>query len=191
MSKTLPDISFAEILPSSIAHDETVQAAARSIDGELKQINRAIDSLYIYSRWDELEEPLLTHLAWQFKVDFWDDDLPVDKKRALVKNTVIRHRQKGTPSAIEEAISDVLGGGVVEEWWEYGGDPYHFRVRVDVVGQSLTEQAYSWADQLIRAYKNVRSQLDGMKTCLPVAGSAWAASYIASVNKVTLYPRNQ
>jgi len=191
MSKTLTDISFADLLPSSISEDESVRAAAQAIDGELKQINQAIDALYIYSRWAELEEPLLTHLAWQFKVDFWDDGLSLEKKRLLVRNSVVRHRQKGTPLAIEEAISDVLGGGVVEEWWEYGGAPYHFRVRVDVIGQSLTEQAYSWADQLIRVYKNVRSQLDGVKTCLPVDGSAWAASYIASVNKVTLYPRNQ
>lgn len=190
MSKRLPDIRFVDILPASIAGDETVKAAAQAIDDELKQITRAIDTLHIYSRWNELEEPLLTHLAWQFKVDFWSDDLPLEKKRALVRNSVARHRQKGTPSAIEGAIADVLGGGTVEEWWTYGGEPYHFRVRVDVIGQSLTAQAYAWSAQLIRVYKNVRSQLDGVKTCLPVGGTAWAAPYIATVNKVTLYPRH-
>lgn len=188
MSKTLPDISFADILPSSIAHDETVQAAAQDIDGELKQINRAIDTLYIYSRWDELEEPLLTHLAWQFKVDFWDDSLSLEKKRALVRNSVARHRLKGTPSAIEGAIADVLGGGTVEEWWTYGGDPYHFRVRVEVTDQGVTDQAYAWADQLIEAYKNVRSKLDAVITYLTGQGTAYMAMAGQYGETVAVFP---
>ena len=193
MSKGLPNISFEEILPSSIAHDETVQAAARSIDDELMQIKRAIDGLYIYSRWDELEEPLLTHLAWQFKVDFWDDSLSLEKKRLLVRNSVARHRQKGTPSAIEDAIADALGGGIVEEWWTYGGEPYHFRVRVEVTDQGVTDQAYAWADQLIEAYKNVRSKLDAVLTYLSGQGKTYMAmggQYGEAISAFPWQPQN-
>ncbi|BCS94496.1 phage tail protein [Desulfoluna limicola] len=193
MSKSLPDISLAEILPVSISGDETVWAAAQAIDGELKQINQAIDALYIYSRWNELEEPLLTHLAWQFKVDFWDDSLSLEKKRALVRNSVARHRQKGTPSAIEGAIADVLGGGTVEEWWTYGGEPYHFRVRVEVTDQGVTDQAYAWADQLIESYKNVRSKLDSIITYLSGRGTvhmAMACQYGESISVFPWQPQN-
>lgn len=193
MSKRLPDIRFADILPASIAGDETVKAAAQAIDDELKQITRAIDTLHIYSRWNELEEPLLTHLAWQFKVDFWSDDLTLEKKRALVRNSVARHRQKGTPSAIEGAIADVLGGGTVEEWWTYGGEPYHFRVRVEVTDQGVTDRAYGWADQLIDAYKNVRSKLDAVITYLSARGKvhmAMCGQYGESISVFPWQPEN-
>ncbi|SCX84950.1 phage tail protein I [Desulfoluna spongiiphila] len=188
MSKRLPDITFADILPASISGDESIRAAASAIDDDLKQINQAIDSLYIYSRWDELEEPLLTHLAWQFKVDFWDDSLTLEKKRALVRNSVARHRQKGTPAAIEGAIADVLGGGTVEEWWTYDGQPYHFRVRVEVTDQGVTDQAYAWADQLIEAYKNVRSKLDAVITYLTGQGTIHMAMAGQYAETVSVFP---
>ena len=128
MSKTLHDISFADLLPSSITGDPSVRAAAMAMDSELKSMGSAVEKICIYSRFDEIEEPLLTHLAWQFKLDFWDASLPVETKRSLVRNAYAWHRRKGTPSAVEELVSIVFGQGDVLEWFEYDGEPYHFKI---------------------------------------------------------------
>ena len=47
----------------------------------------------------------------------------------------------------------------VEEYWQYGAEPYHFRVTL--TGE-LTEAKAAWAKTAIEGTKNVRSILDGI-----------------------------
>jgi len=158
MSRGLGDINFIDMLPSSISADTKVIAAAMALDTELKSVGQAITKIYLYSEIDNLPESILKHLAWQWHVDFWDDTLPLEEKRILVKRAYAWHRQKGTPAAVEEVVRGILGGGYVLENWEYGGEPYHFKV----ISNSPAGDAARY-DQLltaINATKNTRSWLD-------------------------------
>ncbi|MBI9092719.1 MAG: phage tail protein I [Desulfobacterium sp.] len=128
MSKDLKATSFIDLLPSSIAEDDTIRAAALALDEELQFANDGISLVFIYSRIDEIEEPLLSILAHQMHVDYWDPDLSLETKRDLVKGSIPWHRIKGTPMAVETMVKTVIGGGEVLEWFEYGGDPYFFRI---------------------------------------------------------------
>ncbi|PCK69941.1 hypothetical protein PL1_2883 [Paenibacillus larvae subsp. larvae B-3650] len=98
---------------------------------------------------DELTDSEANELAYQFHVDFYDPSLPIEKKRELVKKSIPFHRRKGTPSAVEELISIIFGEGRVEEWFEYGGKPFHFRV--------LTNNPEVTQDKAIEFYRAVES----------------------------------
>lgn len=162
MSKTLENISFVDLLPGSIAEDETIKAAANSLDEELQNINSGINEILIYSRIEELENAdLLSHLAWAFKTPFWDESLSLEKKRQLIKQSIAWHKRRGTPSAVEDVITTVLGTGLLLEWWEYEGAPYHFKVSTEGV---LEEDDYSTFFEVVDSVKNKRSVLDSVMT---------------------------
>jgi phage tail P2-like protein len=161
MSKTYPDISFSELLPSSIASDPTIAAAAQALDAELQAVNDAIQNIAIYSRVDLLSDALLKHLAWQWHVDFWDDGLDSDAKLTLVLQSYDWHRHKGTPYAVEQMVQDVLGGGSVQEWYEYGGDPFHFKITSNSSPQDLA--TYNRLLAAVEVSKNERSILDDIE----------------------------
>lgn len=127
----LKDVSLLDILPESIRSDPTVSAAAQAIDTELKVTTTMIRTLDIFGRVDEWTDAETDELAWQYHVDYYDPDLPLDQKRQLVANAIPFHRRKGTPSAVEDLIAILFGDGIVEEWWEYGGEPYHFQVQTN------------------------------------------------------------
>lgn len=129
---------------------------------ELEDLSADHDLLALYGRIDELDETMLDILAWDFKIDWWDGNAPLEKKRELFKTHFIIHRQLGSIGAVETAITSRYNGAKVTEWPEYGGQPYHFRIDVDLgeifgSGEILDDLLYR-----ARFYLNVRSVLDGV-----------------------------
>ncbi|AJK27748.1 phage tail protein I [Paenibacillus larvae] len=124
----IQNVSLLDILSPNLRKDPTISAAAKSIDEELREITAEISNLSLFDRLDELTDSEVNELAYQFHVDFYDPKLPIEQKRELVKKSIPFHRRKGTPSAVEELVSILFGEGRVEEWFEYGGNPFHFRV---------------------------------------------------------------
>jgi phage tail P2-like protein len=157
----LTDIKLIDLIPPSLRNDEQVKAAAEALDQELKSVTEAIRETILFARINELPEQVIDLLAWQFHVDFYDPlNMTISEKRALVLSSIDWHRRIGTPAVVQEMVSTLFTGGTVYEWWEYGGEPYHFRVEVTDTVQdgSLYDNLVS----LINAVKNTRSRLDGV-----------------------------
>lgn len=190
MSKDLTVTPFASLLPPSIAHDERMQAAAQVLDAELGRINQDTETILIWSRLDEIEEPLLSTLAWELHVDHWDDTWSLDAKRETVKNAYILHMYKGTPGAVELAVASVVGNGLVEEWYEYGGEQGYFRVHVDLISRGMDADTWDDMTLLINQYKNTRSWLEGVLITLQGQGLQFLAPALIGGETLTVYPYN-
>lgn len=173
MSKAITDISFAVLLPPSIAADPTMLAAATAIDAELKAAAALIQNALIWSRIDSITEPLLSYLAWQLHVDYWRTDMSNTIKRNTLKKAYRLHRYKGTVASLKEALEIMVPGVAnveILQWWEYSGDPYHFRVIIDIAGESVLGDQEAIIAQTIDRYKNLRSELDSIDYVLSSAG---------------------
>lgn len=124
----LSEVSLMDLLPSNLTRDAGVAAAAAALDAEFLKTLDLVADLSYFSRLDDLKSEESDELAWQFHVDFYDPNMPLETKRSLVKKSFAWHRRKGTPSAVEELITTVFGDGEVEEWYQFGGEPGTFRV---------------------------------------------------------------
>lgn len=120
--------SFLAALPEVLAADEVTQALAAAIAAELNEAVCKTSLASIYANIDTLEEPLLDILARDFKVDWWRRDAPLEEKRRTLRESWYVHRHLGTPAAVEAAIAGFIGDGKLEEWFEYGGIPGHYRI---------------------------------------------------------------
>ena len=130
MSKELQHTSLLDILPQNLLRDEQIKAAAQALDAELQKITAATKEALLLPRLDELPEAVIDLLAWQWHVDFYEPNMSLKTKRQLVRESIAWHRLKGTKAAVEKMVQAVFRGGVVTEWFEYGGEPYHFRVDI-------------------------------------------------------------
>lgn len=115
-------------LPAVLAADENMKALAAAIAEALAGRVEEIGSLSIYAQIDRLPEELLDILAHDFKVDWYNASYDMDTKRELLLDSWRVHRILGTKRAVEIAVQDAFGGGKVQEWFEYSGEAYHFRV---------------------------------------------------------------
>lgn len=193
MARRLGATPFADILPSSVADDAGMRACAQALDGVLDKATRAIPGLLIYSRLardageesaaqasplaplerlaaldgglESLPEAVLDLLAWQFHVEGYAEAPGLAARRAMIYASLVLHRRRGTPWAVRHGLETTLQvPAEVREWYEYGGEPYFFRVRLNVAGAGFDARAWEDAVKIILEHKNVRSWLDLLET---------------------------
>lgn len=148
-------------LPDVLKQDEGMRALASAVADILSGRSKEIENILIYPCVDEMPEELLDILAYDFKVDWYNYDYPLQAKRELIKSSPYVHRHLGTKGAIMAAVTSVYPKSIVEEWFEYGGNPFCFRVIVDVGSPVIPIVDYDLY-KTIDLYKSFRSRLDGI-----------------------------
>lgn len=163
MNNDIYHVDFTQIFPTALQHDPKMLALAQGFAAEALEVSGHLNDVLIYSRFDELPEALVDILAYDMHVDWYDYDMPLKVKREVVKNSVRVHKRMGTKYAVETALGSVWPGSEVEEWFEYGGKPYCFRVKIPITGSSISENQQREGSRKIWFYKNLRSHLDSME----------------------------
>ena len=102
----------------------------------------------------EAASRFLSFMAWGLHVDFWEDDFPEPLKRSLIEGSFAWHRKKGTRWSIQEILRFLNVDTEVQEWQEYGGRPYTFRVKA-IVRHPL-HPCESWGQE---TYKRIRTAI--------------------------------
>ena len=149
-------------LPPALRTDPSVVALAEAL-GEVLAVRPAeIERLRIYPAIDTLDEPLLDILAHDFKVDWWDPEYSLEEKRRTLKDSWRVHRLLGTRAAVETAISAIYPHTQVLEWFEYGGEPYHFRLDINITNDSIDSAKQRRVLERLNFYKSLRSHNDGV-----------------------------
>lgn len=103
---------------------------------------------------DLIPAKLLPHLAASFDIE--TNGANEQSIRKLIKNAFII--KKGTVESIKVALKSFFAGASIEEWYQYGGEPYFFRVKVLLDGVSF--DSWDKLEAIVSTYKNVRSVLD-------------------------------
>ena len=150
-------------LPHVLRQDANMLALADSIATVLAAQWDEIDLLRIYQRIDELDEELLAILAYAPKVDWWDPNYSLDVKRQVLKDNWRIHRMLGTRAALELALSAIYPGARAEEWFEYGGTPYCFRLYIDASDADIGDAKHRRVLDKVNYWKNLRSHLEGIE----------------------------
>lgn len=179
----LKNNALQRILPSSISGDATVKDIVQAISSRLAQLGEQAELVLILPRLKKLPEEIVDELAWQYHVDFYDVAADITKKRELVRKAIARHRYKGTPAAVEEVCSAAFDTAEVVEWYEYGGEPYHFRVRM--VQESIPDEtAMAEMVKAVNSAKNTRSWLDSLVFCYRPKGTVCVVGAVCQHKKI-------
>lgn len=131
---------------------------------------------------------LLPWLAWALSVDEWDERWSDEKKRAAIAASINVHRHKGTVGAMKRALKP-YGNATLSEWFHYGGEPYRFRVDININDRPVDNALYRDVERAIHRVKNARSWLDSLAIALTSEAAApRIASAIHATERFTLYP---
>lgn len=162
-------------LPLALRGDISTEALAAATAEKLADRLAELDRLRIISNIDNLEEALLAILARDFKVDWYDPGYSLEEKRRTVKSSWRVHKTLGTKAAVETAIRAIYPLTTVEEWFEYGGEPYHFRLNIDITSDSGDRARQKRVLERLNFYKSLRSHNDGVRYFL-VPEKSWAVA---------------
>ena len=150
------------IVPPALTHDPAMMARAATDAEALTARSAEIDQVRVISNIDGLNETVLDILAWDFKVDWWDPEYSIEEKRRTLKGSWRVHKTLGTKAAVETAIRAIYPGTRVLEWWEYGGEPYHFRLDINITNDHIDSDKQRRVLERMNFYKSLRSHNDGV-----------------------------
>lgn len=150
---------FSQTVPFNIAKDKNIKDLSCVIDNIAIDIKQKTEMVLLLPKLKELPDSILNELAYQFHVDFYREYFDHDTKVKLIESSIATHKIKGTPYAVEKVCTDIFKSAKVVENWEYGGEPYHFKV--SFIEKAVTD--ISEIENLIKvinATKNIRSWCD-------------------------------
>lgn len=160
MSKNLPSISMIDILPPNLCDDKNIVAAAKSIDAINQYSASKLPNGVLVSNIDQLTDNILNVMAWQWHLENFDANWPEKTKRGAIKQSLIWHRKKGTKAIVQDVIDKLFAKCMIEEWYEYNGKPYMFRLKGSLDDIKTIAPKKNEIIHTINSVKNVRSWLD-------------------------------
>lgn len=176
-------------LPPALQKDPSAVALAEAMADLLARRQSEIEQLRIYPVIDRLDARLLDILAYDFKVDWWDADYSLEEKRRTLKDSWRVHKLLGTKAAVEMAISAIYPRTTVLEWWEYGGEPYHFRLDINITNDSIDSVKQRRVLERLEYYKSLRSHNDGVTYFVEAAPAiAKAVTTVAAMQETAHVP---
>jgi phage tail P2-like protein len=154
------ELDLLKLQTKNMQKNIDVQGFSSALSEQFQQIAKEVINVLTYTRIDELSEDVLDILAWQFNVDWYDAESDLTTKRQAINDALIVSQMMGTPAAVQRVVEIYFGDGNVEEWFEYGGEPYHFRVVTN--NPSATQEQAALLAKAVNSVKNLRSRLESV-----------------------------
>lgn len=114
--------------------------------------------------WGDIENAspaLLDAMAAELDCAFYSNDMPVEQKRSIIAATYEYNSRIGTVSSLTALLAAAFGNGSVEEWYEYGGEPYYFRLKVSSAAEyAISKTGYKLFESTLDKVKPKRAKLE-------------------------------
>ena len=147
------------MLPSPMASQIQQICISYALKQGVRLILNKADMTRTQAMIESLPERILYVLAGELSTPYYQEDMPLEKKRDIIKRTLLWHLTAGTPSAMRELIEIVIGEGIIVEWPDFDEPPYTpgtFDILTDV---QITEEIVTQFIAIIERVKNERSHL--------------------------------
>lgn len=151
---------ITQILPEGIKKSPEVIAVSHAIGKNIRKLLEFSKKICVYANIEAMSEKELDLLSTELRAPYYLEDMNIDQKRKIIKNSLLWHKKAGTPYAVEELIKTVFGEGEIHEWFEYGGEPFTFRIETETV---VTEDIIKYFNKIIRTVKNTRSHMEAIE----------------------------
>ncbi|WP_313752524.1 phage tail protein I [Mixta calida] len=162
-------------------------AAERALEQVMAHVGDVPLDIRTVKNPDTCPAVLLPWLAWEYAITWWDESWTEEQKRHVIKSAAGVNKRRGTVSAVKRALSAVDYPCDVIEWFNDTpkADPYTFRVEIH--GNSITEETLAHLADQVNDAKNARSLLAGITIAEQVVtGAAWAAGACFANQSVTI-----
>lgn len=153
------DAELISVLPLVLSSDPDNAAISYAYKMAMEKIIRLSIQTSLYADIDHMDEDILDLMALEFRTQYYDEGLPIEIKRQLVKKSLGWYQRAGTPNAVKELINIVFGEGDIVEWFDFADPPYTpgtFEIQTE---SRVTEELILYFTNLIYRVKNARSHI--------------------------------
>ena len=153
---------FTDIMPDNLASQAEIKAFAYAVGRQIEKLCAYADAARTYAAISTMPEYLLDYMAVELRTPSYDETYSLKTKRAIIQEALLFYTTMGTPAAVNRIIRTIFETGYIEEWFEYDGEPHHFRAYVGAKGEigpkeleklrrvlSSVKRLSAWLDEII------------------------------------------
>lgn len=155
---------IADLFQNDTKYNVEVQALAYAMRIEKRRLMDLAQKTRTLAMIDLLPEKVLNVLAVELRTPYYMEDMTIDQKRALIKNTLVWFYHAGTPAAVEELVATIFGEGKVVEWFDFTEPPFTPGTFDIITDARMTEDIVVRFLRIIGQVKNTRSHLRQVHT---------------------------
>lgn len=104
----LQEAELTSVLPAYIKENTDVQAISYAFQMGMRKFSQYVASSALYGNIDTLPEFLLDLLSIETRCQYYEESLPIEIKREMIRNSLAWYFKSGTVSAVEELILSLI-----------------------------------------------------------------------------------
>lgn len=181
----LSDVDIKKLLPAFMQNDKFDSLLADSMSNLFQKLSLDMQRVIIVGQTDYLNESELDQLAKDQNIFWYNYSGTLANKRRQIKEAPLIFNRLGTVWAVERVMNSYLDGAELQEWFDYDGEPHHFRFKTEdlnILGNDI--QTFV---SILERIKRKSQWLDGIYLSLkakcmyyPVCGLIERTKYIYS-----------
>ncbi|MCG9077109.1 phage tail protein I [Laribacter hongkongensis] len=166
------------LLPPNRTALESALADAMALDA---------DPAVLATLWDADACPAawLPWLAWALSVEEWESATTEAQQRALIRQSVPRHRHKGVPGSIVDTLDSLGLRARVHDRLDV---PHAFEVDIDLSETGLDEATRQRIESAVDHYRNARSFATAIRIAMTSRGVIRIGAAVSLGDELTVYP---
>ncbi len=169
---------ITQFVPDFILSDSNGYALAIAEQAALSQLlSDMLTGVSMLEDPAQMPEWRLDEAAWELGC-LYDYQAEPEQKRRWIASALRMRRHMGTPAGLRQMVEGYIADALVEEWFEYDGEPYHFRM---AISGAVTQDNLKWARRAVELAGNLRSVMDSLVLASTAAIEVSAAFEVIAV----------
>lgn len=154
----LIDCNLVKLLPGFMRSDAANQCLCDFMNKVTWDLADKIKLLSVWNEIDRLSNDNLDALAWELHITWYDPKASIDVKRQIIKDSDLVYSKMGTKWAVERVAKTYFGESKIIEWFEYGGEPFCFKV--ETINQKIVSSLAAEFLKMLDIVKRESAHLD-------------------------------
>lgn len=127
----LNNLDLLSLQTQFMQNDLTTQGFCSALDAPMIDIANSISNALLWRNYQNLSEEVLDALAVALNILWYDSEADIETKRYIVEKSDEVYLRLSTKKSIELVFEAWNVTIYILEWFNYGGDPYHYKIVID------------------------------------------------------------
>ena len=181
------DVTISDLLPYTMKTPKNI-ALSKAFGEMTRYLYDTLQSVVFWADIKTASDMLLNSMAAEIDCPFYENGMSIEQKRELIAVSDIYNSRTGTTSAVDKLIAAAFKNGNIQEWYEYGGNPYCFKINMDSELSKSEMNDFNYFFSMLRKIKNARSKLEVINISKDLPTSDFDDIMNSIINKLLILP---
>lgn len=147
-------------LPPNLQNAENY-AMGYAVDRQMKKLMEFYKKMLVWPDIENVDPKYYGYLAASIRALYYSEEYDNETRKEILKDALKTYMFAGTITSEEELLEKLFPDAVFVPWYEYDGEPYHFKI---IVPTDPSQETLTRFVSILKRVKAQRSIIDAIET---------------------------